>query len=166
MPVIVEYFPQYDPLLEEDLDKIYSNELYCPDIIDAPAQRIESLLGKDQFTLFGARFNGKLIGATILEALTQGEFELHHFCIRSITRRRGAGRQFINGILSSPILENGKKLNCSIDSSNTAGIAFINQAGFIQRLDPIKPPGDPNIDNTSSKSPSDTHPYSFKLTQN
>ena len=159
MPVIVEYFPQYDPLLEVDLDKIYSNELYCPDIIDAPAQRIENILSKDQFTLFGARFNGKIIGATVLEALAQGEFELHHFCIRSITRRRGAGKQFIKGILSSPALENGNNLRCNINSSNAAGIAFINQAGFARCINP-------NKDNTPAKDSNGTHTYAFKLAQN
>lgn len=132
MPVIVKLFQQYDPQLKDSLEKIYKNEPYCPQLNETPAQSIETILADPHCTLAGAGFNGKLIGAAILKQLNDAEMQLQHFCIRELTRRRGAGRQFIKGLIANPALQHTQKLSCEIDPANIAATQFALQVGFTQ----------------------------------
>jgi len=130
MPVLVETFQQYDPQLKETLDKIYRDEPFCPQVSVNPAEQIENNLNDPHWRLLGARFNGKLIGAALLQQHEDGPLELHNFCIRELTRRRGAGQQFIRGIVALAKKQSDQHLICKVSTDNSVGLAFIRHAGF------------------------------------
>lgn len=95
MPVLTEFLTEPSPQDLLDLDKIYA---------DLPADKQPDIaaLRKKGHTLLGARFNGRLLGAGLLE-LGDGKACIHYLNVRKITRRRGVARRFLQQLLQSPL---------------------------------------------------------------
>ena len=124
MPVVLQPVtaPSEQDLL--DLGKIYNDypsDLQWPEL----QQQLEN---QPETTLYGALFNGRLIGA--LTVTDQGDSaELDHLCVRSVTRRRGVGREMIRQLLTKTAFAS---FTLHTDSNNEALQAFLNHTGFQQ----------------------------------
>ncbi len=107
MPVYLETVTQLDTSTQDyaDLEKLYDE--YLHGIEDAKTsdsvQWLEQQLNKADHTLYVGRFNGRLLGAVVIEKnINSGseqdnsiQWVIQHLCVRKLTRRRGFARQLI-----------------------------------------------------------------------
>lgn len=122
MPVILEPItaPTEQDLL--DLEKIYADfpgDLRWPEVE-------QKLRANPAMNLYGALFNGRLIGAVAITARGD-EADIDYLCVRTVTRRRGVGREIIRQLLAKTLFNS---FSLVTDSDNKALAQFLDHTGF------------------------------------
>lgn len=99
MPVLVESLAQADGQDLEDLLRLYAD---APPGFLAPHADTRALLahGLASGTLLAGRFNGRLLGAALLER-TGDRWRLSHLCVRRLTRRRGVATRLLEDAMQA-----------------------------------------------------------------
>lgn len=93
MPVYVEVLgPTLAPQDLQDLQRIYAD---APDSWQLDLQAREQLIqqGLIHRRLLGARFNGRLLGAALMNVEEPSRCLLSYLCVRRVTRQRGVGQR-------------------------------------------------------------------------
>lgn len=99
MPVFLEVITQPNDQDRSDLVKVLADwpatlpALHAPD--EDTAAWLDGLLADARHTLFGGRFNGRLIAAVWLQQTAPGQLTLRALCVRGLTRRRGVGERLL-----------------------------------------------------------------------
>lgn len=121
MPVFIEKVtsPSEQDLI--DLDKLYKD--YPTDFRFSKLQQL--LQQQPQTTLYGARFNGRLLAALTVNACGN----IDHLCTRAVTRQRGVGKELLRQLLRD-CPDTAFTFTSCIDS--TAIAPLFTQAGFSQ----------------------------------
>jgi hypothetical protein len=124
MPVVIEKVvsPSAQDLI--DLEKLYKD--YPTDLRFADLQLL--LKNQPETTLYGARFNDRLLAAITVTPGPEGAI-LDHLCTRALTRQRGVGKELLRQLLKACSEPSFIFTSC-IDSPVIAHL-FI-QAGFSQ----------------------------------
>ena len=87
------------PSIEDksDLVKIYTD---APQrILESmtPEQLVDHLLSTKGYTLYAARYNGRLLGAAVLHPWTKG-LRMRYLVVRKVSRRKGVAIELLNHI--------------------------------------------------------------------
>ncbi|AJQ92261.1 acetyl-CoA sensor PanZ family protein [Gynuella sunshinyii] len=80
-----------------DLIKIYND---APQrILDTltPEQLVDHLLSARGYTLYAARYNGRLLGAAVLHPWTKG-LRMRYLVVRKVSRRKGVAIELLNHV--------------------------------------------------------------------
>lgn len=93
MPVYFESAVQPSQQDLADLEKIYAD---APKWLLAPYKDAAELIsaGLSSNSLVTGRFNGRLLGAALLEKQAE-RWLLSHLCVRELTRKRGVARRIL-----------------------------------------------------------------------
>ncbi|MBB3102584.1 acetyl-CoA sensor PanZ family protein [Azomonas macrocytogenes] len=94
MPVLVETITKPCAQDRNDLLQIFAD---APAWLLAPHANAEALIeaSMSQGSLIAGRFNGRLLGAALLQRGEQA-WQLSHLCVRKITRRRGVAKRLLD----------------------------------------------------------------------
>lgn len=124
MPVVIEKVvsPSAQDLI--DLEKLYND--YPTDVRFADLQIL--LKKQPETTLYGARFNDRLLAAITITQGSQGVV-LDHLCTRALTRQRGVGKELLRQLLKTCSEPSFTFTSC-IDSPVI--VHLFTQAGFSQ----------------------------------
>lgn len=112
MPVYLE--PVTTPSEQDliDLTKLYAD--YPTPLNFAELQA--ALTDDNSLTLYGARFNGRLLGAISLKAEDNTAL-LNHLCVRKVTRQRTVGRELLRLILDKTDFRQYRLESCIDDAA-------------------------------------------------
>lgn len=125
MPVVIEKVLQPSPQDIIDLNKLYAE--YAEGFTYADLQ--QWLTTTADTVLYGARFNGRLVGAISLQQ-QQNTIQLNHLCVRAVTRRRGVARDVLRLLLP---LYQGHTLSVKLASANIGCETLLKTMGFTQQ---------------------------------
>jgi GNAT superfamily N-acetyltransferase len=94
MPVYVELLAHATDQDRRDLEHIYAD---APDGLLAPYADAGTLIAQalGERRLLAGRFNGRLLGAALLERRPD-RWRLSHLCVRQLTRGRGVARRLLD----------------------------------------------------------------------
>ena len=100
MPILIEALPaQPDPSDLNDLQKIYRdapNGLLPESCdVDDTADLLATLRPDVDTQLYGARFNGRLLGAVVARESAHALVTCY-LCVRKVTRNRGVGKRIMD----------------------------------------------------------------------
>ncbi|HEY9034093.1 MAG TPA: aspartate 1-decarboxylase autocleavage activator PanM [Pseudomonadales bacterium] len=126
MPVTLETLttPSAQDLL--DLEKIYADY----DFADWPAVKA-ALTSTPAMTLYGARFNNRLLGAASVTD-DNGTAILNHLCVRSVTRRRNVARDLLRLLLQHHRQAQWQMQLCC---DSPGAVRLLENAGFVRSGD-------------------------------
>ena len=129
MPLLVEYHHHLDPLLENDLEKLYVGEPSCKALHNTPIDTLNQALVCHDFRFYGGVFNARMVcGALVV--LHEGLATLDFLCVREATRRRDVGSTLLNEIKRCETARRTTQLNYAVAADNKPAQAFLSANGF------------------------------------
>ena len=134
MPIIVEQITEPNEQDLIDLIKVYRDfpDFSSKDEADIKQWLTEQLSAPEQ-RLYGARFNDRLLGAACLHISptrkTDSPLNIHSFCVRDVTRRRGVGSKLLLDLKTFASTE-GFQLTIQVPDMHNSLIGPLAKLGF------------------------------------
>ena len=140
MPVYLETIKQLTEVSQDcsDLEKLYGEYLSKEGENTDTLAWLTSAINSSTLTLYGGRFNGRLLGAVFIETDNQNssQWTIKHLCVRKLTQRRGFARQLLQRlqqIIQEQEQAQGEQNITLVAESAESLEGLWTQLGFIQQ---------------------------------